>query len=223
MSPEPVSTISGPSNVSSRQSPEPLLTWPWPNVPSRATSALPVLTTALLWVGQADRDGVRRLAAEEAAAVALGADHADLPAVLADLDLLGVAALDLDGGGGGVAGGDVDAALAELDVQVDRLVGLELVAAHDLSPGCVRPRDRPAWPSLVVWWGGWVRVGSDPAGHAAVAALLAAPKGSLPKNGMLERSMSTLIAPSRVAARTTLTSQVLRDWPDLAAAPRPWS
>src|SRR5919112_4958877 len=44
------------------------------------------------------------------------------------------------------------------------------------------------------------------------------PKGSLPKNGMLERSMSTLIAPSRVAARTTLTSQVLSDWPDLAAA-----
>ena len=30
--------------------------------------------------------------------------------------------------------------------------------------------------------------------------------------------MSTLMAPSRVAARTTLTSQVLSDWPDLAAA-----
>ena len=44
------------------------------------------------------------------------------------------------------------------------------------------------------------------------------PKGSLPKNGMLDRSMSTLIAPSRVAARTTLTSQVLSDWPDLAAS-----
>ena len=58
---------------------------------------------------EADRDGVRLLAAEEpAAAVALGADHADLAAVLTDLDALGVAALDLDGGGGGVAGGDLD-------------------------------------------------------------------------------------------------------------------
>ena len=136
MSPEPVSTISGPSNVSSRQSPEPLLTWPWPNVPSRATSALPVLRTALLWTGRLivtvyacspPKNPPPRLP--------LGPIDADLPAVLTDLDALGVAALDLDGGGGGVAGGDLDLALAELDVQVDGLVGLELVAAHDCLLG----------------------------------------------------------------------------------------
>src|SRR5262249_23693221 len=38
-----------------------------------------------------------------------------------------------------------------------------------------------------------------------------------PKNGRLDRSMSTLIAPSRVAARTMLTSQVFSDWPASAA------
>src|SRR6476659_6592354 len=44
------------------------------------------------------------------------------------------------------------------------------------------------------------------------------PKGSPPpKNGMLDRSTSMLMAPSRVAARTTLTSQVLSDWPASAA------
>ena len=42
-------------------------------------------------------------------------------------------------------------------------------------------------------------------------------KGSWPKNGMLERSMSTLIAWSEVAARMTDTSQVLRLWPLVAA------
>src|SRR6478609_7481988 len=45
------------------------------------------------------------------------------------------------------------------------------------------------------------------------------PNGSLPPtNGMLDRSMSTLIAPSRVAPRTTLTSQVLSECPDRAAS-----
>src|SRR3954463_14514070 len=42
--------------------------------------------------------------------------------------------------------------------------------------------------------------------------------GSLPPtNGRLDRSMSTLIAPSRVAARTTLTSQVFSEWPERVA------
>ena len=45
------------------------------------------------------------------------------------------------------------------------------------------------------------------------------PNGSFPpKKGMLERSMSTLMAFSRVAARTTLTSQVLSEWPERAAS-----
>ena len=59
---------------------------------------------------------------------------------------------------------------------------------------------------------------SEPAGHALAAASLRPPNGSPPpKNGMLERSTSMLIAPSRVAARTMLTSQVLSDWPASAA------
>ena len=52
MSPDPVSMISGPSKVSSRQSPEPLRIWPAPMTPSNPMSALPVLTTALEWVGR---------------------------------------------------------------------------------------------------------------------------------------------------------------------------
>ena len=74
--------------------------------------------------GERDGDGDVEpdVAAEEAAALA-GRDDADPPAVLSHLDLLGVPAGDLDVGLGGVGGGDLQTALAELDVQLDGACG----------------------------------------------------------------------------------------------------
>ena len=70
------------------------------------------------------------------------------------------------------------------------------------------------------WCLGWagLRPSRSSAGRALPPNGPCPPNGSLPPtNGRLDRSMSTLIAPSRVAARTTLTSQVLSEWPDRAA------
>ena len=69
------------------------------------------------------------VAAEEAAAL-LGPDDADLAAVLADGDLVGVAAGDRHVGLGGLGRGDGDRAAADLDEEVDGLGGVEVVVGH---------------------------------------------------------------------------------------------
>ena len=214
MSPEPVSTSAGPPNVSSRTSPEPLLILPDPSVPSTVMSALPVLTATSLSVGTVTATSRRESPPRKP--VRCGRDDADLVAGLLDPDLVGVAPGHLHVGLGGVGGNDADGALADLDVQVHGLGGLEVVLGHVLLLGVfVRGASRCAGPS-----GG---VGGGSAGQIQPVMRrwprLPPLKGSWsPKNGMLDRSMSTLIALSRVAARTTLTSQVLSEWPERAAS-----
>ena len=106
-----------------------------------------------------------------------------------------------------------DVAGAVLDREPDRLGGLEVVLGHGSSRVCGTAGPAGAGPVGCGWW---AVGGSDPAGHAAVAPPLA--EASKPSgNGMLDRSMSTSTAESRVAARTTLTSQVLRLSPARAA------
>jgi hypothetical protein len=76
--------------------------------------------------GARDRDPQVDLgvAAEEAAA-ALGPDDRDPVAVLLDADLVGVLAGGDHLGGADLRGGDLDAAAAELDVQLDGGGGVE--------------------------------------------------------------------------------------------------
>ena len=126
--------------------------------PRRVMSALPVLTAEVAAGGDDDADVQLGVAAEEAAAVRGAMTVIWSPSWL-DVDLVGVAALDDDGGLGGVGAGDVDGALADLDVEVDGLVGLEAVLGHGVSPGegvsvrvcCPRGRRSPV-PEA----GGWV-------------------------------------------------------------------
>ena len=98
-------------------------------------------------------------------------------------------------------------------------MGLEAGAAAWLSPGCVRPAGRLL--PVRGWWlcGLLCRGLVRPSRSCGGCRVPFPPNGSTsPKKGMLDRSMSTLMAFSRVAARTTLTSHVLSEWPDLAAS-----
>ena len=63
----------------------------------------------------------------------------------------------------------------------------------------------PGWDGM----GGGAGAQSQPV-MRRLPRCLPPPKGSLPKNGMLERSMSTLIAPSRVADRDLGSTVVIR-------------
>src|SRR4029079_71331 len=82
-----------------------------------------------------------------------GLDHGDGVTALLDDDVVGVLALDRDHGlADGVGALDVHVALADLDDQVDRAGGLELVLGHGSllvrvgEKGCAAPPGRrPAW------------------------------------------------------------------------------
>src|SRR4029079_7173352 len=128
----------------------------------------------------------------------------------------------------GVGALDVHVALADLDDQVDRAGGLELVLGHGYllvregeKGWAAPPGRRPAWQGAYRGSSGW-RAGGQT--QPDIRRPRFPPNGPCPPNGSfpptkgrLDRSMSTLMAFSRVAARTTLTNQVLREWPERAA------
>ena len=104
------------------------------NLPWAATSLLPTLA----WSPLASRTSTIILArgsAEEPAAAVRGDDR-DPVAEVAHVELLGALPGDADGRLGGVGGGHVDAPATVLDVEADRLRGVEgevQLVAHRVS------------------------------------------------------------------------------------------
>src|SRR5690606_15533114 len=100
---------------------------------------------------QVDVDDQLGVAAEEPGAY-LGCDQAEAVALVGELDLLGVAALDADLGAGGLHGPHADPASADLDVHLDRGGGVERL----LHGGSWGVRDRRRGRSVALRWsGGW--------------------------------------------------------------------
>ena len=148
-------------------SPEPVLTWQLPTVPSTVTSALPVLAGEVA----PGRDGHDDVAGSESPSKKparwRGRDDADLrpdcstwtssasrPVISTSVSVVSVAVT-------------WTRALADLDVQGDRLVGLEVVLGHDCLQGVlVHGTGLVAGPRCV-GGGGWCGAGVRPSRSCA--------------------------------------------------------